>query len=171
MNSIAIFSFFTHLTFDLIMRLRHISSLGIHPYGCWHISMDATFYLILPSEEFFIEWTANYNAAYQAPRSFALWFWRRRFLRVVTIYGGGHLGHVTQTPPPTNKLSFPHPMEAPHDIWLWLAQRFRRRSCLKMVDDDGRTDERACLYYMLTHEPKGSGELINRFVSFIPENP
>ena len=58
MNSIAILSFCTHLTFDLILRLRRISRLGIHPYGFWHtsrntISMDATFYSILPSEEFF----------------------------------------------------------------------------------------------------------------------
>ena len=31
---------------------------------------------------------------------------------LVTIYGsGGHLSHVTQTPPPPNKLSFPHPIE------------------------------------------------------------
>ena len=45
---------------------------------------------------------------------------------------------------------------------------FRRR-CLKMVNDDGRTDDGACLYYklthgaclyfMLSHEPKGSGAL------------
>ena len=66
MNSIAIFSFCTHLTFDLIQRLRRISRLGIHPYGCWYtsrntISMDATFYSILPSEERFLEWTANYR--------------------------------------------------------------------------------------------------------------
>ena len=58
MDSIAKFSFCTHLTFDLILRLRRISRLGIHPYGCWHtsrntISTDATFYSILPSEEFF----------------------------------------------------------------------------------------------------------------------
>ena len=57
-NSMAIFSFCTHLTFDLILRLRHISRLDIHPYDCWHtsrntISMDATFYSILPPEEFF----------------------------------------------------------------------------------------------------------------------
>ena len=59
MNSIAIFSFCTHLTFDLILRLKCISRLGIHPYGCWHtsrntFSMDATFYSILLSEEFFL---------------------------------------------------------------------------------------------------------------------
>ena len=55
-------------------------------------------------------------------------------------------------------------MEAPYEIWLRLAQRFRRRRFFKMVD--GRTDNRrrqtddgACLYYKLTNEPKGSGEL------------
>ena len=38
------------------------------------------------------------NATYQATRSLALWFWRRRFLKGFTIYGrGGHLGQVTQT--------------------------------------------------------------------------
>ena len=45
----------THLTFDLIPRLRSISRLRIHPFGCWHtsrntISMDAKFYLILPAK-------------------------------------------------------------------------------------------------------------------------
>ena len=52
-----IFIFCTHLTADLILRLKHIFRLGIHLYGCWHttrntISMDATFYSILPSENF-----------------------------------------------------------------------------------------------------------------------
>ena len=28
-----------------------------------------------------------------------------------------------------------------------------------MVDDDGQTDDGACLYYKLIYEPKGSGEL------------
>ena len=58
MNSITIFSFCTHLTFNLILRPRRISRLGIHPYGCWHtprntISMNATFYSILPAEDFY----------------------------------------------------------------------------------------------------------------------
>ena len=80
------------------------------------------------------------------------------FWRVFTIYGcGGHLGHVTQTP--ANKLWFPQTMEAPHEIWLWLTQRFWRKRSLKMVDGR-RTDNWACLYYKLTNEPKGSGELI-----------
>ena len=37
-----------------------------------------------------------------------------------------------------SKLSFPHPIEAPYEICLWLAQWFLRRRCLKSVDDDGR---------------------------------
>ena len=51
---IVICLFCTHLTFDLIQRLRSIRLLGIHPYGWWHtsrntISMDARFCSILPS--------------------------------------------------------------------------------------------------------------------------
>ena len=88
------------------------------------------------------------------------------FWRVFTKYGrGGDLGHVTPPPPPpANKLSFPRPMEALHEIWLWLAQQFWRRRSLKMVnrrtDDNGwQTDYGACLYYKLTNEFMGSGEL------------
>ena len=60
------------------------------------------------------------------------------------------------------KLLPPYPTEAPHEIWLWLAEWFLPR-CLKSVDD-GQTDANrwmtdVCLYYKLTHEPKGSGEL------------
>ena len=43
-----------------------------------------------------------------------------------------------------NKLSFPHPVEAPYEIWLQSAQWFLRRRCLKSVDGqmtDGRTDD------------------------------
>ena len=74
-----------------------------------------------------------------------------------TIYRrGGHLSHVTCL----NKLSFPHSMEAPYEIWLWVAKQFLRRRCLKSVDDDGRrTDNGVYLCYKLTYEPKGSGEL------------
>ena len=37
---------------------------------------------------------------------------------------------------PTNKHSFPHPMDAPHEIWLQSAQCFQRSRCLKMLIDD-----------------------------------
>ena len=30
----------------------------------------------------------------------------------------------------------PLPKDAPHKIWLWLAERFLRRRCLKIVNDD-----------------------------------
>ena len=61
-----------------------------------------------------------------------------------------------------NKLSFPHPKEAPYEIWLQSAQWFQRR-CLKKLTYNThaqiRTTE-AYLYYKLTNEPKGLGELI-----------
>ena len=59
-------------------------------------------------------------------------------------------------PKPCKQTFVPHPTEAPYKIWLWLAQQFWRRS-LKMVD--GQTTDRPWLYYKLTFEPKGSGEL------------
>ena len=58
------------------------------------------------------------NATYQATRSLALWFWRRRFLK-------GFYPIWAWWPPwscdpdPVNKISFPHPTEAPYEIWLW----------------------------------------------------
>ena len=48
-----------------------------------------------------------------------------------------------------NKLSFPHPMEIPYEIWLQSAQWFLRR-CLKS-GDNGQTDD--YLSYKLTNEP------------------
>ena len=61
-------------------------------------------------------------------------------------------------PRPHEQLSFPHPIKAPYEIWLRLAQRFWRRRSLKMVDRQ-RTDDRPWLYYKLTNEHKDSGEL------------
>ena len=98
--------------------------------------------------------------------SLALWFQRRGFLK-----GFYHIWawrpSCSCDPDAPNKLSFPRPMEAPHEIWLRLAQRFWRRRSLKMVDgrtttdDNGRqrTTDGACQYYKLTNEHKGSGEL------------
>ena len=42
-------------------------------------------------------------------------------------------------PDVTKQISFPLPKEAPHKIWPWLAQRFRRRSLSIVDDDDGHT--------------------------------
>ena len=46
-------------------------------------------------------------------------------------------------PGPLNKLSFPYPMEAPYEIWLWLTQWFQRRRCLGVwtTDDRRRTTD------------------------------
>ena len=65
--------FCTYLTFDLILRHRYIFRLGIHPYRFYYtyrniFSMDASFYLILPSEVFFfMELTANKAIFYVKP--------------------------------------------------------------------------------------------------------
>ena len=82
---------------------------------------------------------------------------KKIFLRVFTIYGcGGHLGHVTQTPQ-TN-------VHSPIPLRLHMKFGFDRPSgseqgqSLKMVDD-GLMDDGPRLYYKLTNEPKGSGEL------------
>ena len=41
--------------------------------------------------------THIHNATYQVSKSSVIWFWRRRFFKVFTIYGhGGHIGHVTK---------------------------------------------------------------------------
>ena len=60
--------FCTDLTFDLILRLRSIFRLGIHPYVFYHtskstMSIDAIMYSILPSEEFFSGYGLLTNAS------------------------------------------------------------------------------------------------------------
>ena len=75
------------------------------------------------------------------------------------IYGrGSHLGRVTQiartnfrSPDPWRlhmKFGFDWPSGFGEDLWKWCT--------------DGRTDDGAWLYYKLTNEPKGSGELKNK---------
>ena len=66
-------------------------------------------------------------------------------------------------PDAANKLSFPLPKEAPHKIWLRLAERFWKRRCLKMwTDDDGRTtiDAEPLVYYKFTNEGGGGSGLM-----------
>ena len=72
-------------------------------------------------------------------------------------------------PDAANKLSFPLPKGAPHKIWLFLAQRFRRR-LLKMADErtegrttDGQTDAGTLVSYKLSLKAFGSDELICPF--------
>ena len=83
-----------------------------------------------------------------APRHPRLW---RRFLKVFTIYvHGGHLGSMDHDH--FSNLSFPHPKEAPHEIWAKLAQRLQRRSHLKMLMDGGKV-------ITMAHPEQRSGEL------------
>ena len=74
----------------------------------------------------------------------------------------GHLCHVTMTV--WTIFSFPVPRRFHYEIWLQSVQWFQRRKCLKMLTyihnmawHDIRTTD--YLYYKLTYEPKGSGEL------------
>ena len=48
----------------------------------------------------------------------------------------GMVAILVMWPGPLSKHLFPHPIEAPYEIWIWLAQWFLRRRCLKSVDDD-----------------------------------
>ena len=99
------------------------------------------------------------NATYQTTRSLALWFLRKRFFKGF-YHTWAWWPSWSCDPHPANKLLFPRTMEAPHEIWLWLAQRqwFCKRRSLKMVDGLWM-DNGPWLYYKLTNEPKGSGEL------------
>ena len=101
-------------------------------------------------------WAQGPSATYQATSSWALWFWSRFLKGLYHIWAWQP--SLSCDPDPVNKFSFPHPTEAPYEIWLRLDQRFWRRRSLKMVDGH-RTDDGPWLYYKLTNEPKGSGEL------------
>ena len=78
------------------------------------------------------------------------------FWRVFIIYGpGSHLGHVTQTREQTFV-----PLSQWGSIWnlALIGQAVLEK---KIFENGGRlTDDGPCLYYKLTNEPKGSGELI-----------
>ena len=81
------------------------------------------------------------------------------FWRVFTKYGrGGHLGHVTQTP----RTTF---IPASHWGSIWNFALIGPVVLEKKIFenggrmDNGRTNDGPWLYYKLTNEPKGSGEL------------
>ena len=112
-------------------------------------------------------WAQVPNAAYQVPRSLALWFRRRSFLKgfyykwALRPSWSHDLDHL-------NKLSFLHSNEAPCEILLWLAQWFLRRKCLKSVDDGRTMDERRMHAYTIS-SPRwafGLGELQIDFSGF-----
>ena len=102
--------------------------------------------------------------AYQNSRSLAFWFRRRRLFRFLPYMGMAAI--LVMWPGPFEQTSVPHPIEAPYEIWLWLAQWFLRR-CIKSVDNgrwrrmtyNRRRTTEAYLSYKLTKWAFGSGEL------------
>ena len=84
------------------------------------------------------------------------------FWRVFTIYGhGGHLRHVTQTPQ-TNFRS-PIPLRLHMKFGFDWPSGFGEEDLWKWWTDRQWMDDRPWLYYKLTNEPKGSGELKNTY--------
>ena len=75
-------------------------------------------------------------------------------------------------PTPTNTISFPNPTEAPYEIWLWaVLEKKIFKNGRRTTDGQRTTDDGLWLYYKLTNEPKGSGEikifLKSDFIQFI----
>ena len=62
-----------------------------------------------------------------------------------------------------SKLSFPHPIEAPYEIWLWLAQWFLRRRCLKECGRRRRTME---AYYPISSPKEPSAQVSKKIHCF-----
>ena len=96
---------------------------------------------------------------------------KKIFGRGFTIYGrGGHLGHVTQTlrtnfrfPIPLRlhmKFGFDRPSGFGEDLWKWWMTGGRA--------DDGWMDDGPWLYYKLTNELNGSGELKSHCFTLLP---
>jgi hypothetical protein len=75
----------------------------------------------------------------------ACWFWRRRFLKIVSVFllFFYYLPLEIGYPLRLNKLEFPPPKDDLCQVWLKLAQWFWRRSkkC-KSLQTDGQTDRR-----------------------------
>ena len=85
------------------------------------------------------------DIVYQVRRSLACWFQRRFLKGFCHIWAWWTSWSYDQDQ--LNKLSFPHPTEAPYEIWLWLAQGFLRRRCPKSLDDrQWQTDRRKSLF-------------------------
>ena len=95
---------------------------------------------------------------------------REDFCSVFTIYGRGcHLGHVTQTPQ-TNFCS-PIPLRLHMKFGFDWCSGFREEDLWKWwTDSNGWMDEGPWLYYKLTNEPKGSGELIKWITFWLLKN-
>lgn len=84
-----------------------------------------------------------------------------KILRVFTIYMAITTIFVKWPEPFILTISFVFSMEAPGVIWLRLAKRYQRRSCLSIADKRKTTDGRqsmGILIHVSSHcEPHGSG--------------
>jgi hypothetical protein len=78
----------------------------------------------------------------------ACWFWRRRFLKIVSVFllFCDYLPLEKSNPLQFNNLESPSPKDHLCQVWLKLAQWFWRRSrkC-KSLPTDGRTDGRRAI--------------------------
>ena len=72
--------------------------------------------------------TQRPNATCRVSRSSLNWFWRRKFLKVFTIYEcGGHFGHVIKP----NRKNFCFSTPGTHDIRFQVTQQFLRKTRFK----------------------------------------
>ena len=62
---------------------------------------------------------------------------KKIFLRFLQYMG--MVAILVRWPGPFEQTFVPHSIEAPYEIWFWLAQWFLRKRCLKSVDDGGLT--------------------------------
>ena len=106
---------------------------------------------------FKLYWANVSNATYQGPRPLTLWFQKEDFQSFLPYMG---LAAIMIMWPRCVVQTFVPPAHEAGSIWN-LALTDPVISEEKTFEECGlRTDGGACLYYKLTYEPKGSGELI-----------
>jgi hypothetical protein len=90
-----------------------------------------------------LEFPSFKDNVYKVWLNLGSWFWRRRFLRIFSVFllFRYYLPLERGNPLHLNKLEFPSPKDDLCQVWLKLAQRFWRRSrkC-KSLQTDGQTD-------------------------------
>jgi hypothetical protein len=95
-----------------------------------------------------LEFPSFKDNVYQVWLNLACWFWRRRFLKIFSVFllFCYYLPLERGNPLHLNKLESPLPKDDLCQVWLKLAQRFWRRSrkCKSLQTDrqtDGQTDD------------------------------
>ena len=115
-----------------------------HWGSIWNLALNKLWWAWVPS------------ATYQATRSLALWFWRRRFLKGCYHHWRG--GHLVMWPRPCEQTFVP-PSHWGSILNLALIGQVVLEK--KTFENGGRwtDDDGPWLFYKLTNEPKGSCEL------------